>query len=443
MAIVRTFTLTLTLLAVGTSSLLAQARAAEHWVPTWTTAVVARAPTQPPPAAAGPAPAATAGAPPIVQAPAGPPPVTPNNQTLRQIVRTSIAGTRARVVFANTFGTAALNIGGASIALRDKESGIVPASVRKLTVNGSAAFRVPAGGVMLSDPVNLSVPAFADLAIDVFVPEDLGSGSSPITFHNGANQTSYVSAVGNHVGQAAFQPEAMTRSWFLLSRVEVIAAARTIAVAAFGDSITDGTRSTPDTNNRWPDHLARRLASQGGAVALMNVAIAGNRVLSEGVAPVGFGGNAGINALARFDRDVLALPGVTHVIVMEGINDIGTSGQNGIVATAADLIAAHKQMIDRAHERGLKVYGATLTPFEGAAYFTAEGEEKRKALNQWIRTGGAYDGVIDFDVVVRDRSALGRINAAFDSGDHLHPNDAGYKAMGESIDLALFKPSGS
>jgi lysophospholipase L1-like esterase len=441
MAIVRTFTLTLTLLAVSVSSLLAQARAAEHWVPTWTTAVVARAPMQPPPAAPGPAPAATAGAPPIVQAPPGPPPITPNNQTLRQIVRTSIAGSRARVVFANTFGTAALNVGAASIALRDKESGIVQASVRKLTVNGSPAFRIPPGGVMLSDPVNLTVPAFADLAIDVFVPGDLGSGSSPITFHNGANQTSYVSATGNQVGQAAFQSAAITRSWFLLSRVEVVAPARTTAVAAFGDSITDGTRSTPDTNNRWPDHLARRLASQGSTVALMNVAIAGNRVLSEGVAPVGFGGNAGINALARFDRDVLALPGVTHVIVMEGINDIGNSGQNGIVATADDLIAAHKQMIDRAHERGLKVYGATLTPFEGAAYFTAEGEEKRKALNQWIRTSGAYDGVIDFDMVVRDPSAPGRIKSAFDSGDHLHPNDAGYKAMGESIDVALYKPS--
>jgi len=443
MAIVRMFVLTLTVLALSASSLLGQAKAAEHWIATWATAVVARAPMLPPAAAPAPAPAATAGAPPIVQAPPGPPPVTPNNQTLRQIVRTSVAGTRARVVFANTFGTAALNIGGASIALRDKESAIVPASVRKLTVNGSAAFRIPAGGVMLSDPISLSVPAFADLAIDVFVPGDLASGSSPITFHNGANQTSYFSATGNHVGEPGFQPAAITRSWFLLARVEVAAAARVNAVAAFGDSITDGTRSTPDTNNRWPDHLARRLASQGGGVAMMNVAIAGNRVLSEGVAPVGFGGNAGTNALARFDRDVLALPGVTHVIVMEGINDIGTSGQNGIVATADDLIAAHKQMIDRAHQRGLKIYGATLTPYEGAAYFTPEGETKRKALNQWIRTSGAYDGVIDFDMVVRDKSAPARINPAFDSGDHLHPNDAGYKAMGESIDLGLFKSSGS
>ena len=435
--------MTLGVLALTATSAGTQTKATDHWVATWATAVVARAAMLPPAAAPAPAPPATAGAPPIVQAPPGPPPVTPNNQTLRQIVRTSIAGTRARVVFANTFGTAAVNIGAASIALRDKESALVPASIRKLTVNGSAAFRIPAGGVILSDPVDLSLPAFADLAIDVFVPGDLGSGSSPITFHNGANQTSYVSATGNHVGEPGFQGAAITRSWFLLSRVEVLSAARTGAVAAFGDSITDGTRSTPDTNNRWPDHLARRLASQGSGFAVMNVAIAGNRVLSEGVAPVGFGGNAGINALARFDRDVLALPGVTHVIVMEGINDIGTSGQNGIVATADELIAAHKQMIDRAHERGLKIYGATLTPYEGAAYFSPEGEAKRKALNQWIRTSGAYDGVIDFDMVVRDPSAPARINPAFDSGDHLHPNDAGYKAMGEAVDLRLFKSAGS
>jgi len=245
--------ITLGVLALTASSMPAQTKATDHWVATWATAVVARAPMLPPAAAPAPAPAATAGAPPIVQAPPGPAPITPSNQTLRQIVRTSVAGTRARVVFANTFGTAALNIGGASIALRDKESAIVAASLRKLTVNGNAAFRVPAGGLILSDPVDLSVPAFADLAVDLFVPGDLGSGSSPITFHNGANQTNYVSANGNYVGEPAFQGAAITRSWFLLSRVEVVAAARTSAIAAFGDSITDGTRSTPDTNSRWPD----------------------------------------------------------------------------------------------------------------------------------------------------------------------------------------------
>ena len=407
-------------------SVLAQRAPANHWVATWTTAVVARPAVLPPAAPAAPAPP-NAPAPP-------PPPITPNNQTLREIVHTSIGGSRARVVFANTFGTSAMNIGGASIAVRDKDAAIVPASVRKLTVNGSAAFRIPAGATVLTDAVDLQVPARADLAIDVFVPDDLGSAPSLITFHNGANQTSYASAPGNHVGEAVMDGGAITRSWFLLSRVEVAAARGVGAVAAFGDSITDGTRSTPDTNNRWPDHLARRL---GTTFAVMNVAIAGNRVLTEGNAPGGFGGNAGINALARFDRDVLAQPGVTHVVVMEGINDIGAAQ-----AAVEDLIAAHRQLVERAHARGLRIYGATLTPYEGAAYFTPEGEAKRKALNQWIRTSGMYDAVIDFEAVIRDPSAPAKMRAEFDSGDHLHPNDAGYKAMGESVDLALFK-SGS
>ncbi|HEY3161212.1 MAG TPA: SGNH/GDSL hydrolase family protein [Vicinamibacterales bacterium] len=405
-----------------------QARSTGHWVATWTTAVVARPAVLPP--------AAAPAAPPPPNAPApGPPPITPNNQTLREIVHTSVGGTRARVVFANTFGTSAMNIGGASIALRDRDSAIVPASLRKLTVNGSQAFRIPAGATVLTDAVDLPVPARADLAIDVFVPDDLGSGPSLITFHNGANQTSYASATGNHVGETAMEGGAITRSWFLLSRVEVAATPRVGVIAAFGDSITDGTRSTPDTNNRWPDHLARRV---GATFAVANVAIAGNRVLTEGNAPGGFGGNAGVNALARFDRDVLAQPGVTHVVVMEGINDIGAAQ-----AAVEDLIAAHRQLVERAHARGLKIYGATLTPYEGAAYFSQEGEAKRKALNQWIRTSGMYDAVIDFESVIRDPAAPTKMRAEFDSGDHLHPNDAGYKAMGESVELSLFKPSGS
>ena len=405
------------------TSAFGQVKPSDHWVATWATAVVARPAVLPPPAPTA--------APPPPNAPAPPPPaITPNNQTLREIVRTSVGGTRARVMFANTFGTTAVNIGGASIALRDKESAIVAASVRKLTLNGRPAFRIPAGAVVLTDVVDLQVPARADLAIDVFVPDDLGAGSSLITFHNGANQTSYASAPGNHVGETDIQGGAITRSWFLLSRVEVVAAPRVGAIAAFGDSITDGTRSTPDTNNRWPDHLARRL---GTGFAVMNVAIAGNRVLTEGNAPGGFGGNAGVNALARFDRDVLALPGVTHVVVMEGINDIGAAQ-----AAVEDLIAAHRQLIERAHARGLRIYGATLTPYEGAAYFTQEGEAKRKTLNQWIRTSGMYDRVIDFEAVVRDPNAPTKIRPEFDSGDHLHPNDAGYTAMGESVDLTLF-----
>jgi lysophospholipase L1-like esterase len=418
----RRFLATAAVLTIFATSLFGQAKSSDHWVATWTTAVTARLAVLPPAPAAAVAP--------------NPPPVTPDNATLRQIVRTSVAGTRVRVAFANTFGTAPLNVGAASVALHSKDWDVVASSVRRLTVNGATSFRVAAGALVLSDPVDLQVPTRTDLAIDMFVPDDLGSGSSLITMHNGANQTSYVT-VGNHVGDATFAGGAITRSWFLLSRVEVVAPPRVGGIAAFGDSITDGARSTPDTNNRWPDHLARRLPPD---FAVMNVGIGGNRLLSEANAP--FGGNAGINALARFERDVLAQPGVTHVIVMEGINDIGVAGQNANPSTA-DLITAHRQMIDRAHERGLKIYGATLTPFDGAAYFTQDGEAKRSALNQWIRTSGMYDGVIDFDMVVRDPLAPTKIKSEFDSGDHLHPNDAGYRAMGESIDLALFKTSGS
>ena len=393
-------------------------KAADHWVATWTTALVARPAMVPPPPPNAP--------------PVNPPPITPDNQTLRQVVRTSIAGARVRVVFANTFGTAPLTLGAAAVAIRDKDSAIVPNSAHKLTVNGSASFRVPAGALIVSDPVDLQVPARTDLAIDMFVPDNLGQGPSPVTMHNGANQTSYALA-GNHVGETMVPGGAITRSWFLLARVEVASAPRAGAVAAFGDSITDGARSTPDTNNRWPDHLARRLPA---GMAVLNVGIAGNRVLSEGAA------NVGVNALARFDRDVLAQPGVTHVIVMEGINDIRNQGPVTF-ATAEDLIGAYRQMIERAHARGLKIIGATLTPCEGDMLMTPEGEAKRKAVNQWIRSSGVFDGVIDFDAVVRDPAAPTKIRAEFDSGDHLHPNDAGYKAMGESIDLSLFKPAGS
>jgi lysophospholipase L1-like esterase len=407
-----------------------QTKATDHWVATWTTAVVGRAPAVPP--------VAPPAAPPAQGTSPALPPVTPNNQTLRQIVRSTIGGSRARVVFSNAFGTAALNVGAASIGLRDKDSAVLPSSFRTLTVNGNRGFRIPAGAIVVSDTVDLVVPASADLAVDLFVPDDLGSGTSPITMHNGANQTNYVSPPGNHTGEAAWPSGTMTRSWFLISRVEVAAAPQAGAVATFGDSITDGTRSTADTNNRWPDHLSRRLAAQKGAVpfAVMNLGIAGNQLLSE-ANPL-----AGINALARFERDVLGEPGVTHVIVLEGINDIGLARQNP-KPDADDLIAAHKQLIARAHGRGLRIYGATLTPFEGAAYFTQEGETKRQAVNRWIRTSGMYDGVIDFDAITRDPAAPSRLLPAYDSGDHLHPGDAGYKAMGEAIDLTLFKRPGT
>jgi lysophospholipase L1-like esterase len=250
--------------------------------------------------------------------------------------------------------------------------------------------------------------------------------------HNTALQTNYVSETGNHVGKAAFPVVATTQNWFLLSRIEMMAPESVGAVVTFGDSITDGTRSTPDTNNRWPNHLARRLLAGPTPMAVLDAGISGNRMLTEG----NFG--AGINALARFDHDALGQTGVTHIIVLEGINDIGNARENP-TPTAEDIIAAHKQLIERAHTRGVKIYGATLTPFEGAAYFTQVGEAKRQAVNQWIRTGKSYDGVIDFDAVIRDPSNPSRFSPQYDAGDHLHPSDAGYQAMGAAIDLELFK----
>lgn len=443
---------------------------AQHWVGTWATAVVARAqggqgpggfgraggPPGPAPAGQAPptAPAQPAQAPaapaqpsqgpaaqaPPAQGPAGPgrgglggPPITFNDQTLRQIVHTSLGGDRVRVVLSNAFGTAPLAVGAAHIALRDKDAAIVAKSARALTFNGSPSTTIAAGAVLLSDAVDLAVPAFADLAIDLYLPSDVQTSVATLTTHAGALQTNYVSPTGNHAGAADMPVMTTTAAWFFLARVEVMAPEPVGAVVTFGDSITDGTRSTVNTNNRWPDHFAKRLAAQNIRMGVLNQGIAGNRVLGDG---------AGVSALARFDRDVLVQPGVTHVVVLESINDIGLARDNPS-PTVADLIAGHKQLIERAHARGLKIYGATLTPFEGAAYWTKEGEAKRQAVNEWIRTGKAYDGVIDFDAAVRDASSPTKLRQEFNPGDNLHMNDAGYQAMANAIDLGLFKAGAS
>ena len=427
---------------------LGQSDGDEHWVGTWATALVVRPLAQPagaPPAAAGPAaaapaapstPAAAAAAPPAGASAAGgpprpPPPVTVSNQTLRQIAHTSIGGERVRVVLSNVFGTAPLEIAAGGIGLRAQGSEIRPDGMRPLTFGGRASASILPGAVLVSDPVTLNVAPLSDLAVDLYVPGDIGIGASPVTTHNGASQTGYVSTGGNHVGVASLPVDREFGAWLLLARIEVAAAPDTRVVVAFGDSITDGARSTANANARWPDTLARRLAEQrrGPKVAVLNAGISGNRVLGDG---------AGVSALARFDKDVLMQTGVTHVIVMEGINDIGLARANPS-PSADDLIAAHRQLIARAHARGLKIYGATLTPYEGAGYYSPEGEAKRRALNEWIRTSGEYDAVIDFDAVTRDPASPGKFAAFADSGDHLHPGDAGYKAMGEAVDLALFK----
>jgi len=423
--------------------------AGEHWVGTWATSGVARPQTPPSPLPTLPpfmpnacpavAPPVTPVAPPPGQTFAPQPFLHLTNQTLRQVVHTSIGGANARVVRSNVHGNSPLLIGAAYIALRDTGSGIRPGFGRTLTFSGRPAIAIPANAVVYSDPVDLTVPPTSDLAIDVYLPGSTNS-SSPLTIHQAAFQTNYVSETGNHVGEANLSTVATTQNWMLLSRVDVLASAGVVGLVTFGDSITDGTRSTPDTNSRcrWPDQLVRRAAAQPGGprLAIMNAGIGGNRVLSEGAF------NAGANALARFELDVLSNPGATHIIVLEGINDMGQARQNP-TPTAEDIIAGHKQLIERAHAKGLRIYGATLTPFYGAAYYTEVGEAKRQAVNQWIRSSKAYDAVIDFDKATRDPNDPKRIAAAYDSCDHLHPNDAGYKAMADAVDLGLFSTSPS
>jgi lysophospholipase L1-like esterase len=401
----------------------------ERWLGTWATAEVGRPQTPPTP---------VQGPPPFMRndCPAGPPPAPAfmhfTNQTLRQIVHTSIGGSKARVVLSNGYGTAPLTVGGAQIALREAASSVREGSGRRLTFSGQSTFTIPAGAIAYSDPVDLAIPALADVAIDLYLPGTTNV-AAPLTMHTGAFQTNYVSETGNHVGTAKLPVVATTQNWFVLNRLEVLTPDAVAGLVTYGDSITDGTRSTPDTNSRWPDQLVRRLLSQPNPlrIGVMNAGIAGNRVLSDGAF------QAGVNALARFERDVLAQPGVTHVVFMEGINDIGSALQNP-TPTAQDIIAGHKQIIERAHSRGLRIYGGTLTPFYGAAYYSEVGDQKRAAVNEWIRTGRAYDAVIDFDQVTRDPDDPKKFLAAFDSCDHLHPNDQGYKAMAGAVDAALF-----
>ena len=365
----------------------------------------------------------------------GPPGLTNsgfNNQTLRQIVHTSVGGEQVRVRL-STFGASALVLGAAHIALRDAGAAIVPGSDRTLTFGGQPSITIPAGALVVSDPVDLDVPALSDLAVSIFVPGSTG----PATWHFVAMQTSYVSPLGDFTASPVMPVDSTRLAWFWLAGVEVMAAKQTGAIVAFGDSITDGPGSTPDTNNRWPDQLAQRLMAQPGnhKMGVLNAGITGNRLLHDVLGP---------NALARFDRDVLSQTGVTHVIVLEGNNDIWS----GEVApadfvTADQIIEGHRQLIERAHARGLKIYGGTLTPFGGFTPFgftlSPGTEAMRQAVNEWIRTSGEYDAVVDFDEVTRDPSFPTRLRPLYDSGDHLHPNNAGYEAMGNAIDPKLFK----
>ena len=280
---------------------------------------------------------------------------------------------------------------------------------------------------MISDPVDLAVPAAGDLVVSVYLPGDSG----PPTQHATGLHTTYISSEGDFTGAPDFTAARTTNSWYFLSGIDVLAPADTGLIVAFGDSITDGATSTNDANASWPSALARRLQDAGVTnLAVVNEGISGNRVLGDG---------AGVSVLARFERDVLAQPGIKYLVFMEAINDIGGASRAGATpVTAEEIIAIYKQMIARAHMRGIKVIGATLTPYEGAAYYSEPGEAIRTAVNQWIRTTGMLDGMVDFDLATRDPEHPRKFRPGFNIRDNLHPNDAGYKAMAESIDLSLF-----
>jgi lysophospholipase L1-like esterase len=352
---------------------------------------------------------------------------TQSGATLREVVHVSIGGETLRVRFSNLYGTSPLVIGPVEIAQTLKGVAIVPGTNKAVTFNGQRSVSIPPGALAVSDPASFKLAPLSDLTVSFFLPNPTG----PVTEHQLGNATSY-HVTGNVVSGASLESPTTATSWYYLNGVDTLPDAEAGAVITIGDSITDGAKSTIDTNQRWPDELARRLQADPKYrnLSVLNEGISGNKVLLDGAGP---------SALARFDRDVLAQSGAKYLLILEGINDIGRlHGTPDAGLTAADLISALNQMVVRAHAHGIAVIGCTLTPYHGAGYYTENGETIRKAVNEWIRTGGVLDGFVDFEAAVRDPNHPDTFLPTVDPGDHLHPNDAGYKAMGDAIDLKLF-----
>jgi lysophospholipase L1-like esterase len=361
---------------------------------------------------------------------ASPAPPSPNtkvfeNQTVRQALRVSASATRLRIRFTNEYGRQPLKLGAATISLAGPD-GLPTGQPVAVTFGGQASTVIPPGAPMLSDPIDLPVQALGLVSVSTFFPEATG----PCTCHVLGVQSVQISGPGDFTRGGFTQAETITQRPFI-SAIEAVATTPTRAIITFGDSITDGYGSTVGANRRWPDILAERLRAANMNRSVVNEAISGNRVLSYGQAMFGDA------ALARFDRDVLTVPNAGWLVVLEGVNDLGMGGATP--PSAETMIAGYRQIIERAHQRGLKVYLATILPYEGARYHTPAGDAIRRQINDWIRRGEGFEGTIDLDAAIRDPANLNKMRADLQSGDWLHPNDAGYKVMGEAVDLALFR----
>ncbi len=409
----------------------------DHWIATWGTsqqlyraAPAGRGPVATPAPAPAPAPAPNpaAGRGPARRFPIPPALQTLHNQTVRMVAHTSVGGSTVRIRLQNALGAPTVSIGGAHLALRTKGSAIDPATDRAVTFSGNATATLYGGATLVSDPVNLKVPALADVAVSLYLPGDIGAPAN----HLFALHTTWLSKEGDQTSAPEITGSETRESYYWLAGIDVMAPASAGTVVTFGDSITDGDQSSNETNSMWPAVLAARLQKNKATanIGVVNAGISGNRVLGDNQ-----------SALARLEHDVLSHPGVKWITVMEGINDI-TGGSRGLPNVpqikAETLIAAYRQIINTAHARGIQVIGCTMTPYGGATPFNEYGESVRSAVNQWIRTGGAFDAVIDFDAATRDAKDPLRFRPEADSPDMLHPGDAGYKLMGDAIDLSIF-----